>query len=90
MATAILSHNGQLALPPEIQERLGIQQGDEVELRVEDDGSVRMQRKIRSDDIDRYLALGYGTYDGLSEEDANEVEAIALDRKNFRTRTIDV
>ena len=53
MATAVLTQDGQLALPREIRERLGVRQGDRVELRIEDDGSVRLRPGDRETDIVR-------------------------------------
>ncbi len=40
--------------------------------------------------VDEYLALCHKVYEGLSDEDIAEVEAVALDRSRFRTRDIDV
>jgi len=43
MSIAVLTQDGQLPLPREIRERLGVRQGDRIELRVESDGSVRLR-----------------------------------------------
>ncbi len=88
MTTAVLTHDGQLMLPREIRERLGVHQGDRVKLEVEDDGSVRLRPAHRATAVDEYLDLCHGTYDGLSDEEIDEVEAIALDRSRFRTRHV--
>jgi len=42
------------------------------------------------EDVEEYLGLCHKVYEGLSDEDVAEVEAIALDRSRFRTRSIDV
>ena len=41
-------------------------------------------------EVEEYLGLCHKVYEGLSDEDIADVEAIALDRSHFRTRNIDV
>ncbi len=41
-------------------------------------------------EVEEYLGLCHKVYEGLSDEDIADVEAIALDRSHFRTRSIDV
>ncbi len=41
-------------------------------------------------EIEEYLGLCHRVYEGLSDADIADVEAIALDRSRFRTRQIDV
>lgn len=47
MSIAVLAQDGQLPLPREIRERLGVRQGDRVELSVEPDGSVRLRPETK-------------------------------------------
>ncbi|MEM9553156.1 MAG: hypothetical protein AAGC60_02780 [Acidobacteriota bacterium] len=89
MTTAVLTANGQLQLPRIILERLGLHQGDKVELRVESDGSLRVRRAERSA-TDNVLDLCHAVYEGLSDAEVDEIESIALDRSRFRTRPVDV
>ncbi len=86
MTTAVLTQDGQLTLPQEIRNRLGVRQGDRVELRVGTAGSVVLRPVDRSTAAEDYLNLCHGVYEGLSEEDVDEIEAVALDRSHFRTR----
>lgn len=76
MATATLSRDGLLTLPREILDRLGWNRGDRVDLRVEEDGSVRLRARpheATADAIDAYLDLCHGVYEGLSEEEVEEI-----------------
>jgi len=92
MTTAVLTRDGQLRLPREARERLGSHQGDQVEvtITVEDDGSVRLRPAGARAVADGYLDLCHAVYEGLSDEEIDEIEAIALDRSHFRTRRVDV
>lgn len=43
MPTATLSSKGQITIPREIRERLGLEDGDKLEFLVAEDGSVRLR-----------------------------------------------
>ncbi len=59
---------------------------------IEDPGLTEHQRvvlelrELPSDDADRQLDAWHEVYEGLSEDQLAEVEAIALDRSNFLAR----
>ena len=42
------------------------------------------------DSIDKHLAAWRQLYEGFSDEEVDEVEAIVLDRSNFMKRAVDV
>lgn len=48
MATATVTSKGQVTIPKEVREFLRVNQGDQLEFRIEDDGSVRLRRPGRS------------------------------------------
>jgi antitoxin PrlF len=48
MSTATLTSKGQVTIPKEVREFLHLNEGDRLEFLLEDDGSVRLQRRGRS------------------------------------------
>lgn len=48
MTTATLTSKGQVTIPKEVREFLRINEGDRLEFRIEEDGSVRLLRSGRS------------------------------------------
>ena len=52
---------------------------------------IELRAVLRTEaDVERELQAWAGVYDGLSDEEIAEVEAIALDRSNFMAREADV
>ena len=42
--TTVLSKKGQIVLPAEVREQLGLRPGDDFEVLVDDDGTIRLRR----------------------------------------------
>ena len=64
-----VGERGQVTLPKELRERLGISHGDEVVIR-EEDGKVVIETSVTKED----LAEGYRRRSETSEEIAKEME----------------
>ncbi len=72
MPSATLTSKGQLTVPKEVRERLGLHPGDRVEFRIEKDGTARMvpaTRKVA--DVARMLSA-YAREKPVSVEEMHE------------------
>lgn len=49
-----LTSKGQVTIPADIRQKLGVKPGDEV-MFVEIDGEIRLRRRIRREDIDKWV-----------------------------------
>ena len=53
MATARLTRKGQVTIPKEVRDRLGLRPGDEIAF-IEDEESVRLEKRLGSSPFARY------------------------------------
>ncbi len=48
MASATITSKGQVTIPKDVRDALGLHQGDRLEFSVENDGTIRVRRKTRT------------------------------------------
>jgi len=88
MPKATITSKGQLTLPKEIRLRLGVDQGDQVEFRIEADGSITvLSAKGSARRLYGLLETSHGA--SVSAEDMDRVisDAVAADDERIRSQT---
>jgi AbrB family looped-hinge helix DNA binding protein len=87
MATATLTSKGQVTVPKEIRERLGLEKGDRIEFRVDRQGRVLVEplAPSRPDPL-AGLLHEYGRKPAPTVDEMNEAIGGYLTRKHVRKR----
>ena len=85
MATATITSKGQVTIPKEVREALGLETGDRIEFALEPDGSVSMRPARHSArELYGYLARPGRRAPGPGEADLEVDEALAKDQERIR------
>lgn len=85
MATGTLTSKGQITIPKEIRDQLGVAAGDRIEFSLEADGTVSMRPARHSArELYGYLARPGRRAPGVVEADLEVAEALAKDQERIR------
>ncbi len=85
MATSTVSSKGQITIPKQVRDRLGVHQGDRIEFVVDSGGSVSLRPLKRS--VRELAGFLHRPGDGAAtqgEMDASVLELIAKDDERIR------
>ena len=85
MPRATITSKGQITLPKAIRERLGLSTGDQVDFRVEDDGSITVVSVKRSA-LRLHGVVGAGDAEPLSIEEMDQAIADRAAAEDQRIR----
>lgn len=85
MATSTLSSKGQITIPREVREELGLEEGDKLEFLVEADGSVRL-RPVTASARELYGLLKRPGRPPVSVDEMNRGIAEHVAEEDARTR----
>ena len=73
MSIAALTSKGQITIPKEVRDKLGLRTGDKIEFRITKDGTATLvPRTLRTDDVFGILAH-YGKGKKVSVEDMHDL-----------------
>ena len=87
MAKATITSKGQLTLPKEVRSRLGVDAGDQVEFRIEADGSITvLSAKGSARRLYGLLQTIHGAVVSTEDMDRAISEAVAADDGRIRSQ----
>lgn len=85
MATGTLTSKGQITIPKEIRDQLGVAAGDRIEFSLEDDGTVSMRpARHAARELYGFLARPGRRAPGPVEADLEVAESLAADQERIR------